>query len=348
VSAVPHSTGASAPDRARLRFGLIASHQFPEEEDLRTRVNDLFDLVGTAAELGYDSVFAINHFLANLRTPQVFSMTASLLGISGSMTVGTGILLLPLLHPVQVAEEFATLDQLSGGRMVLGVGAGYRQEEFDAFGIPLSERASRLAEGVRLIRELWRDEPIDFSGRFHQVRGRIGISPLTPGGPPIWIGAGAPVAVRRAATLGDAWLAPGNAPDPRYLPRALSWHDEALAEAGKPREGREYPVMVELFCGQTDAEAREAALPHIKREYTAYGEYEALAWQRDQFDTLVANTFIIGSPDTVTARLESLVAAGFNHVIFRPWWTGMPTPLARASVELVGREVIPRFANERG
>lgn len=322
----------------------MASHQYPHGDDLRAHLSDLFGTVELAAELGYDSVWTINHFQSNLATPQPISMMASLIPRSGEMTLGTGILLLPLFHPVHVAEEFATLDQLSGGRVVLGVGAGYRENEFAAFGVDPASRFRRLDESLRLIRELWTGEPVTFDGEFTSLEdASIGVRPLTPGGPPIWVGAGGRKAVRRAARLGDAWYAPGNSPNPTFLPDHLAVYDEALVEAGKDPRGQERPIGVELYCAPTTEQAVEHALPHARAEYSVYAEYPALRWQRDRFDELVAHTLLLGSPDDLIRRIGELRDLGFNHLIFRPGWLGMPPEKVRASLRLFADEVFPAF-----
>ncbi|WP_307823473.1 LLM class flavin-dependent oxidoreductase [Nocardioides nitrophenolicus] len=327
-----------------MRFGIMASHQYPHADDLGTHLSDLFGTVELAAELGYDSVWTINHFQSNLATPQPISMLASLIPRSGEMTLGTGILLLPLFHPVHVAEEFATLDHLSGGRVVLGVGAGYRENEFAAFGVDPETRFRRFDESLRVIRALWSGEPVDHDGEFYPLHdASIGIRPLTPGGPPIWVGAGGKKAVRRAARLGDAWYAPGNAPSKTFLPDHLAVYDQALVEAGKDTVDVERPVGVELYCAPSDERAVAEALPHARTEYSTYAEYPALRWQRDRFDELVVNTLLLGSPEYLVERISALRDLGFNHLIFRPGWLGMPTEQVRASLRLFAAEVIPAF-----
>ncbi|MBM9461195.1 LLM class flavin-dependent oxidoreductase [Nocardioides sp. zg-536] len=327
-----------------MKFGIMASHQYPHEEDLRAHLSDLFGTVELAAELGYDSVWTINHFQSNLATPQPISMIASLIPRTGDMTIGTGILLLPLFHPAHVAEEFATLDQLSGGRVVLGVGAGYRENEFAAFGIDPATRFGRLDESLRLIRELWTGEPVTFSGKHFSLEdASIGVRPLTPGGPPVWVGAGGTKAVRRAARLGDAWYAPGNSPNPSFLPDHVAVYDAALLEAGKDPATVERPVGVELYCAPTTEQAVAEALPHARREYSTYAEYPALRWQRDRFDELVVNTLLLGSPEDLVRRIGELREVGFNHLIFRPGWLGMPPEKVRASLRLFAEEVFPAF-----
>lgn len=326
-----------------MKFGILASHQFPQDYDLGKSLKDLFSLVEYSASLDYDSVFAIHHYVANLQTPQVLSMTASLLGCSGNMSVGTAILLLPFIHPVHVAEEFATLDHLSNGRMILGVGAGYRTEEFDAFSLNKKERGSRLAESIEVIRKLWTGEPVHFKGKYFNLEGQsISVKPVQDGGPPIWVGAGAFPAIERAARIGDAWLAPGNPPTEGWMETALSHYNGALEESGRSGIVTDRPVIVELFCAATDEEARETALPYVKDEYFTYSDYSQLSWQKSKFDYLWETQFIIGSPETVAQKVVALAAYGFNHVIFRPFWIGMPMDVSRESVRLVAQEVRPR------
>jgi alkanesulfonate monooxygenase SsuD/methylene tetrahydromethanopterin reductase-like flavin-dependent oxidoreductase (luciferase family) len=327
-----------------MKFGILASHQYPFDEDLNQRLNELYSLLELAAELGYSSVHTINHFLSNLATPQPISMTAKLLEHTGDMTIRTGILLLPMFHPVHIAEEFATLDQISQGRVMLGVGAGYRDHEFEAFGIDKEKRFKMMDEQIRLIRELWTGEPVDFEGDFYTLKNQqIGVRPHTPGGPKICIGAGSRKAVQRAARLGDAWLAPGNSPNPDYLDKAVANHDAALEKAGKTREGRLYSVGSEMFCATSKQEAMDLALPYVRREYSTYAEYPALAWQRDRFDELVLNTLILGSPNDLIDRIRRYERLGFTELVFRPFWIGMPAELARRSIEMIAKEVMPAF-----
>lgn len=327
-----------------MKFGIMASHQYPHDEDLGKHLDDLFGTVETAAELGYDSVWTINHFQSNLATPQPISMMAALIPRSGNMTLGTGILLMPMFHPVHIAEEFATLDHLSGGRVVLGVGAGYRENELAAFGIDPPSRFKRLDESLKLIRALWSGESVTTEGGFYpQTDARIGVRPLTPGGPPIWVGAGSKRAVRRAARLGDAWYAPGNAPSPRYLPEHIAVYDAALAEYGKDVAAVERPIGLELYCAPTTDRAVDEALPHARTEYSTYAEYPALRWQSDRFDELIRNTLALGSPEYLIERLSKLRDMGFNHIIFRPGWLGMPPEMVRASLRLFATEVFPAF-----
>ncbi|WP_203986643.1 LLM class flavin-dependent oxidoreductase, partial [Sphaerisporangium rufum] len=164
------------------------------------------------------------------------------------------------------------------------------------------------------------------------------------GGPPIWIGAGGRVSVRKAAELGDAWIIPGNSPKPGWHLQAMENHDDALAGAGKPREGREYPMVVNVFCGPDLERARETVRPYIEREYFNYADYPQLAFQREKFEYMWENLFLVGDPDTVAEKVGRLRDSGVNHLICRPFWLGMSHDRTVESVKLFAREVMPRFA----
>jgi alkanesulfonate monooxygenase SsuD/methylene tetrahydromethanopterin reductase-like flavin-dependent oxidoreductase (luciferase family) len=325
-----------------MKFGILASHQYPQSENLRESLKDLFSLVEFAAELQYDSVYAIHHYVANLQTPQVISMTGALLRYSGDMNVGTAILLLPFMHPVHVAEEYATLDHLADGKLILGVGAGYRDAEFDAFSLNKRERGSRLSESIDVIRKLWTGEPVYHQGKYFSLDGqKISVKPLQKDGPPIWVGAGAFPAIERAARIGDAWLAPGNPPTEGWFDEAISRYNSALSEAGRTAQVTERPVIVELYCAATDELAREQSLPYVKDEYFTYSDYKQLSWQKSRFDYLWEKVFLVGSPETIARKVNDLSKLGFNQVIFRPFWIGMPMNLSRESIRLVASEVRP-------
>ena len=149
--------------------------------------------------------------------------------------------------------------------------------------------------------------------------------------------------MRRAARLGDAWYAPGNSPNPAYLGKAVKTYDDALTEYDRGHLVHSRPVGVELYCGPTTERAWEEALPYVTREYHTYGEYEELSWQKDRFDELVRNTLLIGSPDDLVERIRAYADLGFDHLIFRPWWLGMPAEAAKRSLSLFAREVMPAF-----
>lgn len=129
-------------------------------------------------------------------------------GVTERVRIGTNVLVVPYRHPVVLAQELATLDALSGGRIVLGAGIGWMAEEFASLGVPRHERGARTDEAIRLMRELWASpDAVTFDGRFWTVDGMgLPAQPSRPGGPPVLIGGNSEAAARRVVALGDGWL----------------------------------------------------------------------------------------------------------------------------------------------
>lgn len=165
--------------------------------------------VGLAEERGVDLVWVSERpFGAEAAIPAALPLCAAVAAATTALRIGAGPLTLPVHHPVRVAEDAASLDGLSGGRLELALGLGSSGEAFQGFGIPTRGRGGRLEEGVALLRAAWTGQPVHFSGVHHTVSDvTVSPQPVQAGGPPLWIGAGASSAVRRAARLGTGLLA---------------------------------------------------------------------------------------------------------------------------------------------
>ena len=259
------------------------------------------------------------------------------------MLLGTGIYL-AYEHPVILAENFATIDQLSGGRLVLGLGAGYRANEFDAMGMDRPTRVDRMFEGVEVLKQLWTGEPVHHQGRHFAIDGEASsIVPAQRPRPPIWLGANGEKSVRRVARVADAWIAPPNV-KARWVKGHLAYFKDELERQGIDPAGREYPLIRELYIGDSDATAAEEVSDYLRHEYASYSVYgDEVEYWRTMFDELLEKAFVIGSPDTVAAKLADFAEAGFNHFIFRVSWSGMPHEQALRTIERLGTEVMPRF-----
>ena len=190
------------------KVGLYIGTQFPPGVDVATALKDMSEQVRAARRSGFSSLWVPHHYLTlPMQMLAPIPMLAYLLRDAEGMTIGTNILIMPLLNPVHVAEDAVTLDLLSGGRYVLGIGVGYRDAEFQTFNVPLKERAQRMDESIEIMRRLWTEDKITHAGKSFQIRDLgIGLKPQRNGGPPIWLAAVVDAAVRRAARLGDAWL----------------------------------------------------------------------------------------------------------------------------------------------
>jgi alkanesulfonate monooxygenase SsuD/methylene tetrahydromethanopterin reductase-like flavin-dependent oxidoreductase (luciferase family) len=254
------------------------------------------------------------------------------------MRVGPGILILPLLNPVHVAEEAATFDALTGGNYVLGVGLGYREGEFTAFNVKLSERAARFSEAIGLIRRLWAEPRVTHEGRFYTVRDR-GLSLRPQGGHmPIWVAAQAEPAIRRAARIGDAWLIVPSA-TLTEIAAQMRLYRSALAEFGRHPDC--FPIERECYVGARNATALEECRGPLEYKYAAYAAWGLRESTQVPFEDFVRERFIIGDAASVKDQVaEYRDALGVDHMIMRVQWPGLPQEAALNSIRRLGAALL--------
>ena len=220
---------------------------------------------------GFDLVVAGQHFAApTLRYLQPIPYLTSIAMQFPTVEVATGILLLPLHHPLTIAEEVATMDAVTGGRVIMGVGIGYSQDEFDAFGVDRTTRTERFEESVEVIRGLWAGQPLTHHGRFYQLDNvELSTLPVQQPHPPIWVGAQVEASVRRAARVGDAWYA---APFPthRQLVDLYRAYREERAAHGH-RALTAIPVRREVYIADNPVEAEAAVSSGAASRYGTRG-----------------------------------------------------------------------------
>lgn len=333
-----------------MKFGLALSVQHPPEESQAARFRDHLEQVRVARAVGFDSVWASQHYLAAPFTYfQPIPTLARVAAEAEGMTLGTGCLLLPLHHPVEVAEQLATLDVISGGRFIFGVGLGYRDVENTAMGQAPKERVGRLIEGLEIIERLWSGEPVSYRGtRFTLNEVRISMPPLQRPRPPIWLAANSDAGVRRAARLGDAWLMNPHT-TLTALERQLTLFRAARAEAGKP-SASETPITKECYVATDTATALAEARPFLEAKYRAYQR-----WEQDKalpagesfelgFEELARDRFLIGDPAKVREEIARYrERLGVTTMTFRLQWPGMEQAKVLRSIRLLGEQVFPHF-----
>ena len=322
-----------------MKAGLFINTQFPEGNDVAARVPEMVHQVRAARDAGFSSLWFPHHWLTNpMQMLAIVPTMGYLAAHAEGMTIGPNILILPPQNPMHVAEEAATLDVLTGGNYILGLGLGYRQPEFDAFGIPLTERAPRFNEGIALMKRLWTEEKVTHRGRFYTVNDAgIGVKPVRAGGPPLYIAGQADVSVRRAARIGDAWLIVNSSGLEKTIP-LMQTYRAALAEYG--RTATDFPITVECYVGDNHATAMEECRGPLQYKYNAYAAW-GLEGRRtldvDNFPAFAKDKFIIGDKVSVKeeiARYAELL--GVNHFIMRCQWPGLPIERTLASIERLG------------
>jgi alkanesulfonate monooxygenase SsuD/methylene tetrahydromethanopterin reductase-like flavin-dependent oxidoreductase (luciferase family) len=270
------------------------------------------------------------------------------------MELCLSVLLLAMLNPVQTAEEVASLDIMSGGKVVFGIGIGYRDVEYEAFGMTSRQRVPRMLEALDLIKRLWSEEVVTFKGRhFSVTNATCTIRPVQKPTPPIWIAANADPAVLRTARLGYSWFINPHAALPT-IERQWQRYKQALAEAGHPMP-KDRPIALELHVAPTHEEAVAIARPFLEAKYAAYAEWgqdKALPGEesfRVPFDELARDRFILGTPDEVIAEIEARVARlDSNYLIFRMGWPGMEAAKIMRVIQMMGDKVLPYFHSKYG
>jgi alkanesulfonate monooxygenase SsuD/methylene tetrahydromethanopterin reductase-like flavin-dependent oxidoreductase (luciferase family) len=264
-----------------------------------------------------------------------------LAGVAEGMTLGTAVLLLPMLNPVLLAEEAATIDHLTDGKFVLGVGLGYRDSEFAAMGIERRSRVPRFREYVEAMRLLWAGDHVTYHGRYVRLDDvSLSLRPRNPNGIPLWIGGTVEDAVKRAADLGDSWQGAG-AMTMAEMQRWWGLFHETRVALGRPLD---YPRQVsrECFCGPSMARAIELAAGPISAKYTRYaghgfGGFDSSAGEA-AFRQFAHDRFVVGDEAYVRDELQRYRdALGATEFRFRMNWPGLPQDEVLASIRRVGR-----------
>jgi alkanesulfonate monooxygenase SsuD/methylene tetrahydromethanopterin reductase-like flavin-dependent oxidoreductase (luciferase family) len=318
-----------------VKVGLFLNTQFQPGQNVAAHVPDLIAQTRAARDAGFKSLWFPHHYLTGpLQMLQIVPMMAYLAQHAEGMQIGPNILILPLLNPVHVAEESATLDVLTGGNYVLGVGLGYREGEFTAFNMSLRERAPRLEEGIALIRRLWSGEKISHKGRFYAVQDHaIGLKPARDGGPPIWIAGTAEPAIRRAARLGDAWMIV-----PSTTLTELTKQMRVYREALGSRVPDCFPMVRECYVGANHKTAIDECRAALQYKYDAYASWGLEGRQNPAFEELVRDRFIIGDAVFVKEEIARYrEALGIDHFMMRCHWPGLEFDRALASIRRLGQ-----------
>ncbi|MBM3346182.1 MAG: LLM class flavin-dependent oxidoreductase [Betaproteobacteria bacterium] len=333
-----------------MKFGLLIGDTATSATPPSGWLSDCLRMAAAAEGAGFDSIAAGQHFAAYPKVyPQPIPLLARIAGEVPSLRLITGILLLPLLPPLEVAEQVATLDVISGGRVIMGVGAGYREDEFHAFGVPFKQRVSRLVESLELIKKLWTGETVDFTGRYFQTgKVRCGIRPVQQPGPAIWMAGSVDAAVRRAATLADAFYGYTRS-DIGLLAGQQALYRRTLAGNARKDPG-ELPLRREVFIAETSSAAWERAEaligPHLAA-IDSWGMSKDLGKAGSgaaSFRDYSRGRFIIGDPDECAAQVEAYrEGLGPCHIVTRIRWPGMTATEGESAVRLFGAEVVSRF-----
>lgn len=328
-----------------MKLGLFLNTQDPVGNDPRAMFENLLTQTRIAREAGFEVILAGQHYVTDVLQFQPFPLLGRIAAEAGPMRIATGVIILPLHHPIAVAENIATIDSMTDSRPIAGVAAGYREEEFSNFGVPKDERAGRMAEGVEILRQLWTETNVTFEGEYYSISD-VTINPRPAQPPSIWYGANSKPAIGRAARDGDAWYI-----NPHSTIEEIKEHKQAYDRIRETRDkDTNVPIRREMFVAPTTDEAiavSEEFLTNKYQRYVKWGQHREMADPQEllqSFEQLRKDRFVLGSPQEVCEQLKRYESElGVEYVIARVHWPGMAYERSQECLELIGDEVIPNL-----
>ena len=335
-----------------LRFGVAHDFRCPPGSDysLADVYAQTIEQVALLDRLGLDLVwFSEHHFVEDGYLPNFVPVAGAVAAVTTSVRISTDIALLPFAHPIRLAEDMAILDQLSNGRMELGIGLGYAPHEFRAFGIPRSRRVSLTEECVDILKLSWRDggdAPFSYAGKRYQFTDvNVMPKPVQPGGPPLWMASTSPASVARAVRF-DTHLLPQG-------PRSIvldKWRDQTSAAGRNPDDYRIGIIRSVLVTD--DAERDWPRIREAERyRMRVYGRFfeEAGLGGRGAFEETdrIPQRPIVGDVDHCVSELTSFITEyGLTDVVSWGSAPGLPPSFFTPMMERFATEVVPRVKSE--
>lgn len=329
----------------RVNFGLWYDFRNPAQwrQPFGRMYEQYLDQIVHSEALGFDSVWLTeHHFCDDGYTPSPLVIAAAIGARTKRLRIGTNLMVLPLHDPKRIAEDAATLSLLTGGRFDLGVGIGYKQSEFEAFGRELKYRPSLIEEAIEIIRRAWDGQDIDFEGK----RFSVGKHPITPAPeikPRILLGGMAEVAIDRAARIADGFLSTGGIGHDLYL--------AGLAKAGKaPEEGTIIAGHWAIISEDPEAETRRLG-PHLlyqSNEYIRWGAFgppETTPLFADAEAAIANGLYELWDVETAVEKLGELIETypQVKDIHFWAQFPGETVEQGQKRIELIAKRVLPRL-----
>ena len=332
-----------------MKFGIYSSLADPPRgENLARCVDEVLEEAQLAEDYGFDSCFFGEHhqdkdgFL-----PSPLIVATAVASRTQRLNVGTSVILLPLYHPVHLAEDIITLDIVSKGRVTLGVGLGYQAADFQAFGIPIRQRVSLFEEGIEVIRRCWSGEPFSFHGKHYNLEDlQVTPRPFQKPTPPLWIGANSSAGARRAGRLADGFVA-GMGTDLDATIRLIETYRQAATEAGRQPQ---LILMRDAWVASSRAEAEEVYGPEVMAAFRYYWHhgvsYKGVESEADlTIDRLARDRLILGDPEECIQEFHRWnQATGADYFLLRLRQAhsgGPPHERIADTLRLFGEKVMP-------
>lgn len=284
----------------------------------------LCEYAETAEAVGLDSLWLSDHIVTRNPTLDITCLFAMIAGRTRRIKMGPSVLTLPARHPVHVAKTYATLDYLSGGRMIMAVGSGSDLRDLAASGVPSEQRGKRLDEGITILRRLWTESHVTHRGQFYAFDD-VTIEPKPrKGALDIWIGGKSDAILKRVVRLGDGWFPALTSPAEfqRDMARLMAFGEEY----GRPIDSRESGVLLLTHIDEDREAAWRIVAPSLR----------GLPMSPED----LAARSIVGPAAECVEKLQRFVAAGCVKFVLRP---ACPPDQVMAQIELYGKAILPHF-----
>jgi probable F420-dependent oxidoreductase len=320
---------------AGLSIGIQNIHRRtePATAPWQPAIDEMQALVRLVDDCGYDSLWVGDHIAFAVAILDPLLQLAQAAVISRRLKLGSNVYLVPLRHPVPIAKQAATLDHLSEGRLIFGVGIGGEfPKEFEACGVPLGERGARLTAAIPLLRQLWSGEPVSYGGRYFGAFSEVSMQPPSrqPGRPPIWVGGRADAALARAGSLADGWIS--YVVTPETYRAGLEKIAAAAESAGRKIEHFGTGHLLFARLDETYDKALDAAAATLSNRYAM------------DFRRAAERYAALGRPEQVAARIRAFHEAGVRHLVLDLVGPYEERP---KQIENFAREVLPLLAGLR-
>jgi probable F420-dependent oxidoreductase len=282
-----------------IPFGVALPHRSPDPID----VGAVGQVAQRAEALGFRDLWVTENTVDHVFCFDPVVVLTYAAAVTSRIRLGCSVVVLPVHNPIHVAHQWASLDYVSNGRVILGVGLG-RDHHYEQFQVPLDGRVRRFREEVELIKALWTEGKVSFRGRIYELAdGTMAPKPVQKPRPPIWMGVGHPDALRRTASIADGWMGSGGSSNAAFM-RSVPLLREALEKKG--RDPTTFPISKRVFLSVH--ERPEEARAELHRWFTEV--------YRNPEGTDASG--IHGTPEHVRERLQELIAAGANHLLLNP------------------------------
>jgi len=321
------------PLEPKLKIGVQTIHRRtePATAPWLPSIDELREFVELVEHCGFDSLWAGDHIAFAVAILDPLLQLAQAAMVSRRLILGTAVYLLPLRNPAPVAKQVVTLDHLSEGRLIFGVGVGGEfPKEYEVCGVPRNERGARMSEAIPILRKLWSGAPVSHAGGRYPAFENITMQPppRQPGGPPIWFGSRSEAALKRTGRLGDGWLAYVVTPD-MY---AASLEKIAAAAAGRSltRFGTGHLLFTRL--DRSYEQALETATVSLSRRYAM------------DFCRAAERYAALGPPERVAQTIRAFHAAGVRHILID---VAGPYEERDDQLRWIARDLLPLLADLR-